>query len=90
VLNKKDNNPGNETRASVKKQMAKPRMARSARIAELNLDWAYTPEQPSTTMPGTVNKIIPARPPSQREKAQIRKGADVEVTVATKKANRPT
>jgi transposase len=27
-----------ETRASVKKEMAKPRMAKSARIAERNLD----------------------------------------------------
>lgn len=32
--------PGNATRASVKKEMAKPRMAKSARIAELNLDTA--------------------------------------------------
>jgi hypothetical protein len=28
----------NSTRASVKKEMAKPRMAKSARIAERNLD----------------------------------------------------
>jgi hypothetical protein len=71
MLNKKDNKPGNETRASVKKEMAKPRMARSARMAELNLDTARIPEQPSSTMPGTVSKIISARPPSQPEKAQI-------------------
>jgi hypothetical protein len=51
--------------------MAKPRMARSARIAELNLDTARIREQPSTTMPGTVEKIIPSRRPSQPEKAQI-------------------
>ena len=51
--------------------MAKPRMARSARIAELNLDTARIPEQPSTTMPGTVDKIIPSPRPSQPEKAQI-------------------
>jgi hypothetical protein len=49
------------TRASVKKEMARPRMARSARIAELNLDTARIREQPSTTMPGTVDKIIPPR-----------------------------
>jgi hypothetical protein len=61
----------NATRASVKKEMAKPRMARSARIAELNLDTARIREQPSTTMPGTVDKIIPSRRPSQPEKAQI-------------------
>jgi hypothetical protein len=69
--NNKSDKPGNATRASVKKEMAKPRMARSARIAELKLDRARIPEQPSTTMPGTVDRIIPARPPSQQEKAQI-------------------
>ena len=62
---------GNATRASVKKEMARPRMARSARIAELKLDTARIPEQPSTTMPGTVDKIIPSPRPSQPEKAQI-------------------
>jgi hypothetical protein len=59
------------THASVKKEMAKPRMARSARITELNLDTARIPEQPSTTMPGTVDKIIPSLRSSQPEKAQI-------------------
>src|SRR5450755_1336340 len=61
----------NATRASVRKEMAKPRMARSARIAELNLDTTRIPEQPSATMPGTVDKIIPSPRPSQPEKAQI-------------------
>jgi len=56
--------------ASVTKEMAKPRMARSARIAELNLDTARIPEQPSTTLSGIVNKIIQSRP-SQLERAQI-------------------
>ena len=51
--------------------MAKPRMAKSARIAELNLDTARIPEQPSTTVPGTVDKIISSPRPSQSEKAQI-------------------
>jgi hypothetical protein len=64
------------THASVTKEMAKPRMARSARIAELNLDTTRIPEQPSTTMPGIVGKIIPSRP-SQFERAQIAvEGAD--------------
>jgi uncharacterized protein YfaS (alpha-2-macroglobulin family) len=64
-------------RACVSKEMGKPRMARSARIAELNLDMARIPEQPSTTMPGTVDKIIPSPRPSQPEKAQITvNGAD--------------
>jgi hypothetical protein len=61
----------NATRASVAREMAKPRMARSARIAELNLDTSRIPEQPSTTMPGTVDKIIPPAGPRQPEKAQI-------------------
>jgi uncharacterized protein YfaS (alpha-2-macroglobulin family) len=59
------------TRASVTNEMAKPRMARSARVAELKLDIARIPEPPSATMPGTVDKIIPSLPPSQPEKAQI-------------------
>jgi hypothetical protein len=69
--------PGNVTCASVKKEMAKPRMARSAKIAELNLDTTRIPEQPSATMPGTVDKIIPSARPSQPEEAQIAvEGAD--------------
>ena len=59
------------TRVSVTKEMAKPRMARSAKIAELNLYTSRIPEQPSTTMSGTVNKIIPSPHMSQPEKAQI-------------------
>jgi hypothetical protein len=63
--------PSNATRASVRKEMGKPRMARSARIAELNLDTARIPEQPSVTMSGTVDKIIPSPRLSQPEMAQI-------------------
>jgi hypothetical protein len=59
------------TRASVKKEMAQPRMAKSARITALNLDTARIPEQPSATVHGTVDKIIPSRRPGQPEKAQI-------------------
>jgi len=62
---------GNATRASVKKEMAKPRMAKSARITELSLETARIPEHPSTTMPGTVDKIIPSPHSKQPEKAQI-------------------
>src|ERR1700730_5882914 len=72
MLYKKNNKEsGNAIRASVKKEMATPRTARSARITELNLDTARTREQPSTTMPGTVDKIIPSPRPSQPEEAQI-------------------
>jgi hypothetical protein len=59
------------TQANVKKEMAKPRMARSARITELDLDTARTREQASTSVPGTVYKIIPSPRPSQPEEAQI-------------------
>jgi hypothetical protein len=61
----------NATLTSIRKQMAKPRMARSARIAELNLHTARNPEQPSTLMSGTVEQIIPSSRPSQPEKALI-------------------
>jgi hypothetical protein len=63
--------PRTTTRADVKTEMAKPRMARSARIAELNLDTVRNREQPSTTMPGTVKKIIPSPRTNLPEKAQI-------------------
>jgi hypothetical protein len=62
---------GNATRASVMEEMAKPRMARSARIAEQNLDPARIPEQPSAAVAGTVDQIIPSPRPSQPEKARI-------------------
>ncbi len=62
---------GDMTRASVTKEMAKPRMARSARIAELNLDTTRIPEQPSTILSGIVDKIILSARPSQPEEARI-------------------
>jgi hypothetical protein len=72
MLHKKSKKvPSNATGTSVRKEMAQPRMARSARIAELNLDTARIPEQPSVTMPGTVDKIIPSPQPNQPEEAQI-------------------
>ena len=72
MLHKKSKKaPDDMTRSSVTKEMAKPRMARSARIAELNLDTRRIPEQPSTIFSGIVDKIIPSPGPSQPEKAQI-------------------
>ena len=59
------------TRASVKKEMARPRMAKSARIMKRNLDAGRTPAQPSATLVGRVAKIIPSRSRKQPEKAQI-------------------
>jgi hypothetical protein len=75
TLNKKaKKGTDHATRLSVEKEMAKPRMTRSARIIELNLDTARIPEQPSTTMPGTVSKIIPSSHPNQPERAAIAVG----------------
>jgi len=51
--------------------MANPRMSKSARIADQNLDAGRIPEQPSATMPGMVGKVIPSARPSLPEKAQI-------------------
>jgi hypothetical protein len=48
-------------RVGVKKEMAEPRVAKSARIID----------PPSITMPGTVEKIIPAIGHHRPEKAQI-------------------
>jgi hypothetical protein len=67
MLNKKESD--NATRASIKKEMAKPRMAKSVRVAELILDAERTSRQGPVR--GTVDKIIPILDPSQPEKAQI-------------------
>jgi hypothetical protein len=56
---------------SVLTEMALPRMSKSARIAEQNLDAARIPEQPRTVIPGTVEKLIPSPRPNQPEKALI-------------------
>jgi hypothetical protein len=69
MLNKKESD--NETRASIKKEMAKPRMAKSVRTAELNLDIERVPGQARTTLPGTVHKIIGSLRTTQPEKAPI-------------------
>jgi hypothetical protein len=55
---------------AVATEMAKPRMTKSARIAELNLDGARIRTEASTTVPGTVDKIVPGNP-SQPEKADV-------------------
>lgn len=46
-------------------------MSRSARIAEQNLDTSRISIEPTTSMRGTVHKIIPSPSPTQPEKAQI-------------------
>jgi hypothetical protein len=69
MLNKKESD--NATRASIKKEMAKPRIAKSVRTAELNLEAERVPGQARTTLSGTVNKIIASLRTAQSEKAQI-------------------
>jgi hypothetical protein len=70
-LKKTKREPANALRARVSEEMARPRMARSARIAELNLDPTRIPERPSASVPGIVDKIIPPLGPSQAQKTQI-------------------
>jgi ribosomal protein L29 len=69
MLNRKESD--NATRASTKKELAKPRMAKSVRTAELNLEAERVPGQARTTLPGTVHKIIASLRTVQPEKAQI-------------------
>ena len=62
----------------VQKLIDEPRISKSARIAEQNLDVARIPEPACTIIPGTVEKLIPSVGRSQSEKAQIRvDGADL-------------
>ena len=68
--NKHKKELSNKTLVGVQTEMALPRMSKSARMAELNLDTARIPEQPRTVMPGAVHQLIPSTP-SQPEKAQI-------------------
>ena len=59
------------TCASVQKEMAKPRMAKSARAMERKLNILRTPFQATAKIAGIVVKIIPPPHPTQPEKAQI-------------------
>jgi hypothetical protein len=68
--NKPKKEPSNPILA-VQTEMALPRMSKSARIAELNLDTARISERPRTVIPGTVDKLIPSPRPNQVDKAQI-------------------
>jgi hypothetical protein len=55
---------------AVTTEMAKPRIAKSAKIAELNLDDTRIGTEASTIVPGTVDKIVPGSP-SQPEKVDV-------------------
>jgi hypothetical protein len=52
-------------------ETVEPRMSKSARIAELNLDRSRIPEPPKTVMPGTVDRLVQSRDSSRPERAQI-------------------
>src|SRR5271156_2333617 len=68
---KTKNGSAGTTRASVKSAMAKPRMAKSARRMTRILDTTRIAEHPSTSMPGTVDKVIRSRRRNRPDKAQI-------------------
>ena len=75
MLSKKESDDA--TRASIRKEMAKPRMAKSVRTADLNSDAERVPGQARTNLPGTVNKIIASLRTTQPGKVQIAvSGAD--------------
>jgi hypothetical protein len=70
-MKKRKKTPGNEVFVRVQKEMALPRMSKSARIAERESDTARVSQRPRTVIPGTVDKIIQFRTPRLRETAQI-------------------
>ena len=63
--------PGNQLFARVQKEMALPRMSKSARIAERESDTARVSQRPRTIIRGTVDKIIQFRTSRLRGTAQI-------------------
>jgi len=74
---RKESMPNKRKKEPSQTDIAQPRMSKSARIAELNLDTARIPEQPKTVVPGTVDKLILSPHSSRSEKAQISvEGAD--------------
>ena len=70
MLNKKESDRA--ARASIKRELAKPRVAKSARMAELmNFAAEEVPGQAGTRLTGTVKKIIASLRPAQPGTAQI-------------------
>jgi hypothetical protein len=59
------------TLADLKRELGKPRIATSGKTTKLNLAIKRIAEHPRVTMPGTVERIIPAQDPSQPKKADI-------------------
>jgi hypothetical protein len=62
---------GDLIQAMVRNEMDKPRVARSAKIAELEMDPSRIREEPSISLHGIVDKIIPSPQPNQPEGARI-------------------
>jgi hypothetical protein len=60
---------------------AKPRMSKSVRIAERNMDATRIPEDPSTTMPVTVDKIIPSASASRKKRRFPSKGRKINIAI---------
>jgi hypothetical protein len=68
-MKKRKKKRGAEVLARVQKEMALPRMSKSARIAELESGTVRVSQQPRTVIPGTLDKKV--RTPRLRETAQI-------------------
>ena len=70
-MKKRKRKLGNAIPASIRAELALPRMSKSARIAEIESDSARVSQQPRTVMPGTVDKIIQFRTSRLPETAEI-------------------
>lgn len=55
----------------IKKEMAQPRISKSAKIAQLKLKTIQINRQPNTAMSGTVSKVILSLGPDHPEKVEI-------------------
>jgi hypothetical protein len=74
TINRHNKEPVPSTLADVQKEMAKPRIARSTRLAEHDRDHARIVEPATVTTLGLVEEITPPAQAGQREKAQIATG----------------
>ena len=70
-MKKRKQKSGKAILTSILTELARPRMSKSARMAELNSDTTRISEQPRTIIPGTVDKLIPSPTPRLRGRAQI-------------------
>jgi hypothetical protein len=69
--NKHKKKTGNTTLTDVQKEMAQPRITKSARIAEQNLYTTRTSEQPRSIIPGNVYRLVHSPRPSKPQKALV-------------------